>query len=61
MVDLIELPIDPMEVVEDTPFLAHYFSTIFAEVLVPFNPRRWPAFAAGSAMASEMQKFGDKM
>ena len=29
MVDLIELPIDPMEVAEDTPFLGHYFPNIF--------------------------------
>jgi len=40
MVDLIELPIDPIEVAEDTPFLAHYFPNIFAETLVPLNPRR---------------------
>jgi len=58
MVDLIELPIDPME---DTPFLAHYFPNIFAKALVPLNPHRWPAFAAGSAMASEMPEFGDKI
>jgi len=43
MVDLIELPIDPMEVAEDTPFLAHYFPNIFAKALVPLNPRRWQA------------------
>ena len=61
MVDLIELPIDTMEMAEDTPFLAHYFPNIFAEALVPINPRRWPAFAAGSAMASEMPEFGDKI
>lgn len=61
MVDLISLPIDPMEVVEDTPFLAHYFPNIFAEALVPLNPRRWPAFVAGSTMASEMSDFGDKI
>ena len=61
MVDLIELPIDPMEMSEDTPFLEHYFPNIFAKALVPLNPCRWPAFAAGSAMASEMPKFGDKI
>lgn len=35
MVNLIELPINPIETAEDTPFLAHYFPTIFAEVLGP--------------------------
>jgi hypothetical protein len=43
MVDLIELPIDPMEVAEATPFLTQYFPNIFAEALVPLNPRRWQA------------------
>ncbi len=61
MIDLIELPIDPMEVNENIPFLAHYFPNIFAEALVPLNPRKWPAFVAGSAMASEMPEFGDKI
>lgn len=61
MVELIELPIDPMEMAEDTPFLARYFPNIFAEGLVPLNPRRWPAFAAGSAMGSDMPEFGDKI
>lgn len=61
MVDLIELPIDPMEVAEATPFLARYFPNIFDEALVPLNPRRWPAFVAGSTMASEMPEFSDKI
>lgn len=43
MIDLMKLPIDPMEVAEDTPFLAHYFPNIFDEALVPLNPRRWQA------------------
>ena len=50
-----------MEMAEDTPFLAHYFPNIFVKALVPLNPRRWPAFAAGSEMASEMPEFGDKI
>jgi len=36
-------------------------SSIFAEALVPINPRRWPGFVAGSAMASEMPGSGDKV
>ena len=36
-------------------------SSIFAEALVPINPRRWPAFAAGSAMASDMPDIPDKL
>jgi len=43
MVDLIKLPIDPIEVAENTPFLAHYFPTIFVKGLIPLNPRRWLA------------------
>jgi hypothetical protein len=61
MVDLIKLPIDSMEMFEDTPFLAHYFPNIFAEALVLLNSHRWPAFAAGIAMASDMPEFGDKI
>ena len=61
MVDLIELSVDPMEMSEDTPFLAQYFPNIFVKALVPLNPRRWPAFAAGSAMGSDMPEFGDKI
>lgn len=61
MVNLIELPINPIEAAEDTPFLAHYFPNIFAEALVPLNPQRWPAYLAGSAMSSDMPEFGDKV
>lgn len=28
---------------------------------MPINPRRWPAFAAGSSMASEMPDLKDKL
>ena len=34
---------------------------MYAEALVPINPRRWPAFDAGSAMASDMPDIGDKI
>lgn len=61
MVDLIELPINPIEITEETPFLAEDFPNLFAKALVPLNPRRWPAFAAGSAMASDIPEFGDKI
>jgi len=61
MANLIELPINPIEAAEDTPFLANYFPNIFAEALVPLNPRRWPAYLARSAMASNMPEFGDKV
>lgn len=36
-------------------------SSIFAEALVPINPRRWPAFTAGSAMASDMPDVKGKL
>ena len=61
MVDLIELPIDPIEVAEDTSFLANYLPNIFVEALIPLNPRRWPAFVAGSAMGSEFEEFDEKI
>jgi len=36
-------------------------SSIFAEALAPINPHRWPAFGAGSAMASDMPDIKDKL
>lgn len=36
-------------------------SSIFAEALVPVNPRRWPAFTAESSMASDMPDIKDKL
>ena len=36
-------------------------SSMFAEALVPINPGRWPAFTAGSAMASDMPDLTDKL
>ena len=36
-------------------------SSIFVEASVPINFHRWPAFAAGSAMASEMPEIKDKL
>ena len=36
-------------------------SSIFAEALVPINPHRWPAFTAGSSMASDMPDIKDKL
>lgn len=60
MVDLIEIGIE--EIAENQlPFLAEYFPNFFAEGLIPVNPRHWPAFVAGSAMASDMPEFGDKL
>ena len=61
MVNLIELPINAIEAAEETPFLADYFPNLFAEALIPLNPRRWPAYLAGSTMASDMPEFGDKV
>ena len=46
---------------KETPFLAQYFPNFFAKALVPLNPRRWPAFVAVSAAASDMPEFGDKI
>lgn len=61
MVNLLELPLDVIEIAEETPFLADYFPNIFVEALVPVNPQRWPAYLAGSAMASDMPEFSDKV
>lgn len=61
MVNLIELPINAIEAAEETPFLADYFPNLFAEALIPLNTRRWPAYLAGIAMASDMLEFGDKV
>lgn len=36
-------------------------STFFVDALVPVNPCRWPAFTAGSAMASDMPDVPDKL
>lgn len=38
-----------------------FFPNIYAEALVPINPRRWAAFDAGSAMSSDMADIGDKI
>ena len=59
--DLIDLRIDSIEIGEETPFLAQYFPNLFAKALIPINPAKWPAFAAGSVMASDMPEFGDKV
>ena len=61
MVNRIELPINPIEIAEETPFLSHYFPNLFAEALVPLNPQRLPAYLTGSAMPSDMPEFGDKV
>jgi hypothetical protein len=37
MIDLRKLPIDPLEVADETPFLAQYFPNIFAKALVPLK------------------------
>lgn len=37
----------------------NYFPS--AEALVPINPRRWPAFGAGSAIVSESPQIVDKV
>ena len=42
MADLIDLPISPMDMDDDIPFLVNYFPNMFAKALVPLNPRRWP-------------------
>lgn len=35
--------------------------SIFADALAPINPRRWPAFTAGSSMASDMPEIKNKL
>ena len=66
MIKLINLPIDPIEIAEETQVLAKWFPNVFAKALAPplivtINPIRWSAFIAGSAMASDMPEFGDKI
>ena len=61
MIELIKLPIDPMDITNQTPFLARWFPNLFADALIPINPIRWPAYITGSAMASDMPEFGDKL
>jgi len=36
-------------------------SSIFVKALAPINPVRWPAFTAGSSMASDMPDLKDKL
>jgi len=36
-------------------------SSLFVEALIPINPHRWPAFTAGSIMASDMRDFNNKL
>lgn len=59
--EFLELPIDSMEVPEYIGFLTTYFPNFFAEALAPIHPSRWPAYVAGSAMASEMPELGEKI
>ena len=47
MTELIDLPIPPMEIDDNIPFLANYFPSMFAKALVPLNPRRWAAYRLG--------------
>ena len=61
MIEFIKLPIDPIDITEQTPFLAQWFPNLFADALVPVNPIRWPASITGSAMASNMPELGDKL
>lgn len=60
MIRLIKLPIEPIEINEQTPFLAKWFPNLFAEALISINPIRWTAYIAGSAMASDMPELVDK-
>ena len=46
---------------EDSKSSQSCFPNLFAEALVPINVRRWPAFNAGSAAASDMPSIGDKI
>lgn len=46
---------------QDLGFSQSYFPNLFAEALVPINPRRWAAFDAGSAITSDMPDIGDKI
>jgi hypothetical protein len=60
-IEFIKLLIDPIDITEQTPFLAEWFPNLFADALVPINPIRWLAYTTGSAMASDMPEFGDKI
>jgi hypothetical protein len=43
------------------PHSAKRSSSMFAEALMLINPSRWPAFMAGSALASDMPDIKDKL
>lgn len=51
----------PETIHQEYNFLQKYFPNMFAEGLVPFNPRRWPAFITGSSLSSDMPELGDKI
>jgi hypothetical protein len=51
----------PAMIGQDHGMLPQYVPSMFAEALVPINIRRWLSFAAGSASASDMPEFGDKI
>jgi len=40
---------------------ASIYAEAAASAIVPYNPRRWPAFVAGSAMANDMPDIGDRI
>ena len=62
MVDLIELPVQALEVAEKKPFLAQHFPNFFADgALIPLNPHRWGPYWLGSTMASDMPDWKDKV
>ena len=46
---------------QDSGILASYFSNMFAQALVPINPRHWAAYTAGSAASSDMPDLTSKL
>lgn len=60
--ELIDLPVEAgLDLDRNVPLLAQWFPNLFAEGLVPINPARWPGYLIGSAMASDMPDFPDKL
>jgi hypothetical protein len=51
----------PETIHQEYNFLQKYFPNMFVKGLVPFNPRRWPAFIAGSSLSSDMPELGTKI
>lgn len=57
----IEISNSVSETYDFTGILQRYFPNLFAERLVPINLLKWPSYAAGSVLLSDMPDFSDKI